>query len=764
MDDIVLSAGVRQNLLALQSTAHLMSLTQNRLATGKKVNTAEDNPISFFTAQSLHSRAGDFNSLLDSIGQAQQVLSTANQGITSLSKLVQSGISTARQAQQSPIGYTIKSNISTTIGGATALDLRGTTTYISVQAMSNVLSTGAAGGITPALSTTTLGGTRGSVASTPAGTLTDNTAGTTAVATGTALYGPAGGGAGTGGLTTQAATGFTDGSTMTVDGHTITFRTTAVPAAAAAPTGYGVTGNIATDGNGNSIVYLGTGTQSTATVGDLLEAIDFASGVSSAVIASGVATPTIPNAGQLASTAAGGTVTLRSSTGGDLSVTGKADALSALKLTTATGSGNATITAPRTTSSASLGTLITDGSTLRVNGKTITFKNAATPLAANVPTGSGVVASSNVVTDGNGNSTVYLNQGTIADVLKAIDLATGVQTAAISSGAATLSTASGTVPSSIAASGALQISTGTTSDLTISGSGNALAALGFNGNTGNSPTFTASRAAAPGGISGTTLTFTSFNGGTPINLTFGDGTGGTIKTLDQLNAALAPNNLTATLDTSGKLTISASNDYASSTLGGTAGGVLGGTVTSALTWTAPTAPVADGAALATRQSLQNDYVSLLTQIDQLAKDASYGGINLIYGDSLKIVFNENGSSALQVVGVTFTAAGLGLASPSVNAFQDNASINAVVDSLNNALVTLRTQASKFGSNLSVVQNRQDFTKNMINLLTTGADSLVLADSNEEGANMLALQTRQQLSTTALSLASQADQAVLRLFG
>src|SRR5215470_16905117 len=164
MDDIVLSAGVRQNLLALQSTAHLMSLTQNRLATGKKVNTAEDNPISFFTAQSLHSRAGDFNSLLDSIGQAQQVLSTANQGITSLSKLVQSGISTARQAQQSPIGYTTKSNISTTIGGATALDLRGTTTYISVQAASNVLFTGAAGGTTAATSTTTLGGTIGAFA------------------------------------------------------------------------------------------------------------------------------------------------------------------------------------------------------------------------------------------------------------------------------------------------------------------------------------------------------------------------------------------------------------------------------------------------------------------------------------------------------------------------------------------------------------------------------------------------------------------------
>jgi flagellin len=758
MDDIVLSAGVRQNLLALQSTAHLMSLTQNRLATGKKVNTAEDNPISFFTSQSLHSRAGDFNSLLDSIGQAQQVLATANQGITSLSKLVQSGISTARQAQQSPIGYTTKSNLSTTIGGATALDLRGTTTYTSAQASSNVLYNGTAGGTTAAISTTTLGGT---IAGVTGSAVSDNASVPVVITTATKLYGPAAGGAGTGGLTTQAASGFTDGSTFTVNGHTITFKASAVPAAAAAPTGYGVSGNIATDGNGNSIVYLGTGTQSTGSVGDLLNAIDLASGVQNAVIASGAATLST-NTSQTVSSITAGAITLNSSTGADLSVTGKADALKALGLTTATGSGNATVGANRTTSSASLGTLITDGSTLNVNGKTITFKNAGTPLAANVPTGSGV--SGHIVTDGSGNSTVYLEKGTVADVLNAIDLATGVKTTVNASGAATLSTASGATASSIAASGALQISTGTTSDLIISGSGNTLGALGLNGNTGTATTFTASRTAAPGGISGTTLTFTSFNGGTPINLTFGDGTSGTVKTLDQLNAALQANNLTATLDTSGKLTISASNDYASSTMGGTAGGQIGGTVTSALTWTSASAPVADGNALATRQSLQNDYVSLLSQIDQLARDSSFGGINLIYGDSLKIVFNENGSSALQVVGVTFSAAGLGLASPTANAFQDNASINAVVGSLNNALVTLRTQASKFGSNLSVVQNRQDFSKNMINLLQIGADSLVLADSNEEGANMLALQTRQQLSTTALSLASQADQAVLRLFG
>jgi flagellin len=755
MSGVTLSSAVRQNLLSLQNTASLASITQNRLATGKKVNSALDNPVNFFTASGLDSRSNDIANLLDGIGNGVQALKAADTGITSLTNLISTAKSIANQALQAQIGYSTKSNVSTTIGGATSSDLRGTTTYTSATASSNVLYKGTAGGTTAAVAGTTLGGTVGTY--TGSTTFETTAGGTTAISTSTVIYGT------TASLATAANNQFTDGTTLSVNGHTITFKAGAAPAAASAPTGYGVSGSIATDGSGNSIVYLGAGaTTATATVGDVLSAIDLASGVASAVVASGAATITPANSGQTASSITTGAISLRTSTGQDLTVTGKADALKALGLTTATGSGNATVAAFRTASSASLSALITSGSTLNVNGKTITFTNAATPGTSAVPTGSGVTG--NLVTDGNGNSTVYLQAGTVADVLNAIDLATGVKTTSNSSGTATLTTTTGLTASSIAASGALQISTGTTSDLTITGSGNAMSALGLTGNTGNATTFTASRTAAPGGISGTTLTFTAFNGGTPINLTFGDGTGGTIKTLDQLNAALQANNLTATLDTSGKLTISASNDYASSTLGGAEGGQIGGTVTSTLTWTAPTAPVADGNALATRQSLQNDYVSLLSQIDQLARDSSFGGINLIYGDSLKIVFNENGSSALQVVGVTFTAAGLGLASPSANAFQDNASINAVVGSLNNALVTLRTQASKFGSNLSVVQNRQDFSKNMINLLQIGADSLVLADSNEEGANMLALQTRQQLSTTALSLASQADQAVLRLFG
>src|SRR3972149_9002423 len=102
MSDIVLSPGVRQNRLALQSTAQMMSVTQNRLATGKKVNSALDNPTNFFISQGLNSRANDLSALLDSIGQAQKTLEATDQGLTSLTKLVESAKSVAKQARQAP--------------------------------------------------------------------------------------------------------------------------------------------------------------------------------------------------------------------------------------------------------------------------------------------------------------------------------------------------------------------------------------------------------------------------------------------------------------------------------------------------------------------------------------------------------------------------------------------------------------------------------------------------------------------------------------
>jgi flagellin len=756
MSGITLSSAVRQNLLSLQNTASLASITQNRLATGKKVNSALDNPVNFFTASGLDSRSNDISNLLDGIGNGVQVLKAADTGITSLTNLINTAKSIANQALQTQIGYSTKSNVSTTIGGATSSDLRGTTTYTSATASSNVLYKGTAGGTSAAVSSTTLGGTIGTY--TGSSTAENTTGGTTAISTSTVLYGT------TAALTTVANNTFTDGTTLSVNGHTITFKSGAAPGTSAVPTGYGVSGSIATDGNGNSFVYLGSAaTTATATVGDVLSAIDLASGVASATITSGAATITPANSGQTASSITAGAISLKTSTGQDLTVTGKADALKALGLTTATGSGNATVGAYRTASSGSLSALITSGSTLNVNGKTITFTNAATPGTSAVPTGSGVTG--NLVTDGNGNSTVYLQAGTVADVLNAIDLATGVKTTSNASGTATLTTTTGLTASSIASSGALQISTGTTSDLTITGSGNSLAVLGLNGNTGTGTSFTASRSAGAGSISGKTLTFTSFNSGTAVNVTFGDGTNGTVKTLDQLNTALQANNLTATVDTTGKLTISASNDYASATLGGTKGGAIGGTLTTTLSFTTAAAPVADASSSATRAGLVSQFNNILSQITTTAQDASYNGVNLLNGDQLKLVFNEKGTSTLSITGVTFTASGLNLSNLTAGTdFVDNASTNGVLNTLNQASVTLRSQASTFGSNLSVVQNRQDFNKNLINVLQTGSSQLTLADTNEEGANLLALQTRQQLSLTSLSLASQADQAVLRLFG
>jgi flagellin-like hook-associated protein FlgL len=172
-----------------------------------------------------------------------------------------------------------------------------------------------------------------------------------------------------------------------------------------------------------------------------------------------------------------------------------------------------------------------------------------------------------------------------------------------------------------------------------------------------------------------------------------------------------------------------------------------------------------------RTNLVKQFNELKDQLDKLSDDASFNGINLLRGDKLKITFNENGTSTLSIQAkdingnpTSISAANLGVSSLVGSDVDSDDNIDTLLNGLTDALGTLRSHASNFGSSLSIVQNRQDFTKAMINTLQTGADNLVLADSNEEAANMLALQTRQQLSQTALSLASQADQAVLRLFG
>ena len=176
---------------------------------------------------------------------------------------------------------------------------------------------------------------------------------------------------------------------------------------------------------------------------------------------------------------------------------------------------------------------------------------------------------------------------------------------------------------------------------------------------------------------------------------------------------------------------------------------------------------------AVRSNLIQQFNDLRDQIDQLAKDAGFNGVNLLAGDQLAVTFNEKTGrqkTGINVQGSLVSAANLGIEkagntqlSGQIN-FQNDLDLDKATAALTNTLTSLRSLSSTFGSSLSVVQARQDFTTAMITTLKTGADTLVLADTNEEGANLLALNTRQQLSQTALSLASQADQGVLRLFG
>ena len=207
---------------------------------------------------------------------------------------------------------------------------------------------------------------------------------------------------------------------------------------------------------------------------------------------------------------------------------------------------------------------------------------------------------------------------------------------------------------------------------------------------------------------------------------------------------------------------STTNDAASATIGTVGGTASGSNTVFNGNAGAQAAPVADATSQTARATLVAQYNAILTQIDNTAADSSYNGVNLLNGDQLQLTFNETGKSTLSITGVQDSSTGLGLSTLTSTNFADNNATNKVLSTLNTVSTTLRSQASQFGSNLSVVQTRQDFNSNLINVLQTGSANLTQADINLEAANSQALQTRQSLSVSALSLANQAQQSVLQL--
>ena len=656
MSDIVLSASVRQNLLSLQSTADLLASTQTRLATGKKVNTALDNPTNFFTAAGLDARASDINNLLDGIGNGVQVLQAANTGITSLQKLIDTAKSIANQALQTQVGYT-KSVVTTApTAGANGANILGTSTpatagTVNAGAFTPVNVSGAGSAGSPATAATTFTGTGFSALDVTSGAVsfTLNVDGASQAVT----------------INAAAVTAFTGG------GGTLT-------GTAAALTAQDVAKIIDFQVNGST-----TGLSPVAVSGGQLQIASATTGATSQVTISGY-TSTAGGSTGLANTTSTGTALV------------PAVAADSLAFTVAVDGGAA---APVTISAATVATYNT------ANGTTL---NAASLSAANI---------ASIIN--------YQVGSTVASVTGGNLVFTSGTTGATSSVATSAVTATGAA-------------TNTTGIAANSGAG----------------------AASSGGLNGTTLTITATGGGTPTNITFGTGVG-QVSTINQLNAALLPNNLQASIATNGAITITTANDAASSsigTLGGTStnpGGVFAGLSIAA--------PILDPTSQATRANLVSQYNNIINQIKTTSQDASFNGVNLLNGDQLKLIFNETGKSTLNITGINLDPAGLGLGALTAGTdFIDNVATNKVLDSLNYASSFLRSQASTLGSNLSIVQIRQDFSKNLINVLQTGSSNLTIADTNEEAANSQALSTRQSIAVSALALANQSQQSVLQL--
>ncbi|MBE0578376.1 flagellin [Devosia sp.] len=600
MADISLSKAVRSNLLSLKGTADMMATTQNRLSTGNKVNSALDNPSSWFTAQGLSNRASDLGSLLDSMANGVKTLEAADNGLSAMTKTLESMQSTLRQARQDKSFQTTSLSVdAATVGTAAAENL-----------------TFSGGAFTTAQSVSIHSGTK----------------------TGNNGFVGGNGRLGFAGTVTVQATSLNSNAAVTVS---LTKDDTAATSAEKINTALGG----AAGGNG---------------------------GVKASVV--------------------DGQLKIESSKGETLTLAGTAAQFAGLTAGAATANTDATLVAAGGTDFSAA-----DPDMSALAGKTVTM------------------------TSEGGDTATYTFTAS----------ATGQKAALVAAGA--------------------------TAGFTLAG---AAAGVNFTRDDGRNFTVTTSDTALGTALGrGATTTTTSTNGVissgtvTAVNQEFA------VKTVDALVSEINDNtDLTGKIRASndnGKLRIENQSTKALEIAGATGGAVTGAAL--ALT---------EVAGNTVRAGLADQFNELRDQLDKLADDASFNGINLLRGDKLAITFNETGTSSIDIQtedGDTINSANLGVSTTlEASDLDSDTTIDAELGKLKSALNEVRSQASSFGSNLSIVENRQTFTNSMINTLEDGAGNLTLADMNTEAANLLALQTRQSLSQNSLSLASQADQSILQL--
>jgi flagellin len=634
MSDISLSKSVRTNLLSLKGTADMMATTQNRLATGNKVNSALDNPSSWFTAQGLNNRASDLNSLMDSMANGVKTLEAADNGLSAMTKTLESMQSTLRQARQDK----------------------------SFQTASYAIGENATGNLTFS------GGALDAASSI---SLTKAQPATVTAGSDFALQQTIG----AADFTFGAGLNFDEASdkmtiAMTIDGEAKSVELTTAMAEAASEGG---------DGNIDSPE----------------EMIDLLS------------------AGMVAAGFDASSFEITNPTGREIKITSTTPGADSQVLL-----GTATYDITGTTND------FTD--TLSGWGSVDNAGQITDNATAIITIGDGTNTTGNITLDGDIHDTPEKAAKAINDAIKTLNDSLD----------------------------------GTEDDLpfTASVKDGRLVVTGAADGTGANPVISGAGADEV------------FGTAAQRDVKEASTTGGATKTVDELVTEINSATIANGDENPLKGAIRASNDNGKlrienqSTSDLTVNGVNSLGVADGVTVADALIKKIDGNSV--RAGLADQFNELRDQLDKLADDASFNGINLLRGDKLAITFNETGTSSIDIQtknGDTINSSNLGVSTTlNKSDLDSDANIDEELGKLKSALNEVRSQASSFGSNLSIVENRQTFTNSMINTLEDGAGNLTLADMNTEAANLLALQTRQSLSQNSLSLASQADQSILQL--